>query len=65
MSDAVYLSLEQLRVGLYIHLDMKWMDHSFAFSDFKIKSEDQLQEIRRLPQSLAGQRIQNLVTKLT
>lgn len=48
MSDAVYLPLEQLRVGQYIHLDMKWMDHSFAFSDFKIKSEDQLQEIRRL-----------------
>ena len=48
MSDASYLSLDQLRVGLYVHLDMKWLDHSFAFSDFKIKSEDQLQEIRRM-----------------
>ena len=48
MSDVSYLSLDQLRVGLYVHLDMKWLDHSFAFSDFKIKSEDQLQEIRRM-----------------
>jgi len=48
MSDESYLSLDQLRVGLYIHLDVKWLDHSFAFSDFKIKSEDQLQEVRRL-----------------
>ena len=48
MTDVSYLSLDQLRVGLYVHLDMKWLDHSFAFSDFKIKSEDQLQEIRRM-----------------
>ena len=48
MSDVHYLSLDQLRVGLHVHLDMKWLDHSFAFSDFKIKSEEQLQEIRRM-----------------
>lgn len=48
MPDESYLSLDQLRVGLHVHLDMKWLEHSFAFSDFKIKSDDQLQEIRRL-----------------
>ncbi len=52
MSDAVdnalYVTAEQLRVGLYIHLDLHWTDHPFTFSSFKIKSQDQISTIRRL-----------------
>lgn len=43
-----YLRPEQLRVGLFIHLDLSWMDHPFTFSSFKIKSEDQIETIQRL-----------------
>jgi hypothetical protein len=48
MTDAHFITTDQLRVGLYIHLDMKWFEHPFAFSRFKIKSEQQIKVIRGL-----------------
>lgn len=42
------ISPDQLRVGLYIHLDLGWMDHPFTFSNFKIRSEDQIAQIKAL-----------------
>jgi HD-GYP domain-containing protein (c-di-GMP phosphodiesterase class II) len=42
------LTPDQLKVGLYVYLDLKWMEHPFAFSHFKIKSEDQIKVIRGL-----------------
>ncbi|MDD2880791.1 MAG: DUF3391 domain-containing protein [Rhodoferax sp.] len=42
------LSVDQLHVGLYVYLDLKWFEHPFAFSHFKIKSEDQIQTILKL-----------------
>lgn len=39
---------DQLRIGLYIHLDLGWMDHPFTFSNFKIRSEDQIAQIKAL-----------------
>lgn len=42
------VEMDQLRVGLYVYLDMKWFDHPFAFSHFKIKSADQIKTLRRL-----------------
>ncbi|MGL4319189.1 MAG: DUF3391 domain-containing protein, partial [Pseudomonas sp.] len=32
-----YIVPEQLCIGLYIQLDLKWWEHNFAFSNFKIK----------------------------
>lgn len=43
-----YTHPDQLCVGLYIHLDLGWMDHPFTFSNFKIKSQDQIEKIRAL-----------------
>ncbi|MDP3842810.1 MAG: DUF3391 domain-containing protein [Oxalobacteraceae bacterium] len=40
--------MDQLRVGLYIHLDLKWFEHPFAFSHFRIKNEEQIKTIRSL-----------------
>lgn len=40
--------MQHLRVGLYVHLDLGWMDHPFAFSHFKIVSEDQIATLRTL-----------------
>ncbi|BCB26788.1 HD family phosphohydrolase [Sulfurimicrobium lacus] len=40
--------MDQLRVGLYVDLELSWFEHPFAFSHFKIKSEDQIKIIRSL-----------------
>ena len=37
-----------LRVGLYVHLDLGWMDHPFPFGSFKISSQQQIDTIRGL-----------------
>lgn len=52
MDKPHYIKPEQLRIGLYVHLDLGWMDHPFTFNNFKIKDEGQIAEIRklRLPQ---------------
>ncbi|AYH43263.1 metal-dependent phosphohydrolase [Azoarcus sp. DN11] len=42
------VTMDQLRVGLYVMLDLDWFQHPFAFSQFKIKSEEQICEIRSL-----------------
>jgi putative nucleotidyltransferase with HDIG domain len=43
-----YVSPEQLCVGLYIHLDLGWMQHPFTLSHFKIKDQGQILKIRAL-----------------
>ena len=48
MSDEQTLSIDQLQVGHYIHLDLKWFEHPFAFSHFKIKSPAQIETLRGL-----------------
>ena len=48
MSDCIMLTMDQLRVGLYIYLDLKWFDQPFAFGHFRIKSEEQIAVIRSL-----------------
>ena len=40
--------MDQLRIGLYVYLDLTWFQHPFAFSHFKINSEDQIKTIRGL-----------------
>lgn len=42
------IGVDQLRVGQYVHLDLKWFEHPFAFSHFKIKSQAQIKSIRSL-----------------
>lgn len=38
----------QLQIGLYVLIDLKWMDHPFPLNRFKIKSEDQITAIAEL-----------------
>lgn len=47
-AEGFYISAEQLCIGLYVHLDLGWMQHSFAFSNFKIKDDEQVRKIRAL-----------------
>ena len=43
-----FITPGQLRVGLYIHLDLTWVEHPFTFSSFKIKNDEQIATIRTL-----------------
>lgn len=43
-----YINVNQLCIGLYIHLDLGWMDHPFTFGNFKIKDEEQIATIKKL-----------------
>jgi putative nucleotidyltransferase with HDIG domain len=43
-----YVTMDQLKIGLHVHLDLKWFEHPFAFNNFMIKSEDQIKLIRGL-----------------
>jgi len=43
-----YVTPGQLCVGLYVHLDLTWVNHPFTFSSFKIKSQDQIATIQGL-----------------
>lgn len=48
MSDQSRLTMDQLRVGLYVYLDLRWFEHPFPFGHFKIKTEEQIRTIRGL-----------------
>ena len=39
---------EQLRIGLYVHIDLPWTDHPFTFNSFKIRTQAQLDTLRAL-----------------
>jgi putative nucleotidyltransferase with HDIG domain len=43
-----YIEPGQLRVGMYIDLDLGWMAHPFPRSSFKITSEKQIETVRGL-----------------
>ena len=42
------IDVNQLKVGMFIHLDLGWMSHPFPLSSLKLSSEDQLLVLRRL-----------------
>lgn len=48
MTQTTTITPAQLQVGMYVHLDMKWFEHPFAFSHFKITSPEQIKTIRSL-----------------
>ena len=43
-----FIQVEQLKIGLYIHLDLGWMDHPFSLSNFKIQDEEQIAKIKKI-----------------
>lgn len=48
MTDQSRVTMDQLRVGLYVYLDLRWFEHPFSFGQFKIKSAEQIRTIRGL-----------------
>jgi len=42
------IEVDDLRVGMFVHLDMGWMSHPFPLGSFKISSAEQVATIRSL-----------------
>jgi putative nucleotidyltransferase with HDIG domain len=42
------IETSQLCVGLYVHLDIGWMDHPFPLSNFKIQDASQIEKIKAI-----------------
>ena len=42
------IAVDELRVGMFIHLDLKWWAHPFALSSFRLASPEQIATIKRL-----------------
>jgi len=40
--------VQQLQVGMFVHLDLGWMHHPFPLSSFRISSPEQIETIRGL-----------------
>lgn len=45
---SLLISPDQLRVGMYVELDLGWMAHPFALNHFKITSPEQIDALRGL-----------------
>lgn len=41
----VYVALTELRIGMFIHLELGWMSHPFPSSSFKIANDKQIETI--------------------
>ena len=46
--NTLLLKPDELRVGMYVHIGLGWMQHSFALNKFRIASEQQLADVRSL-----------------
>ncbi len=47
-NEAHFIDIAQLRLGLYVYLDLGWMAHPFALNSFKITTREQIDTIRGL-----------------
>jgi putative nucleotidyltransferase with HDIG domain len=50
-NQAHYISADQLRIGLYVFVDLPWLKHPFTSNRFRISSEKQISELRALGQA--------------
>ena len=45
---AIYVRPDQLRIGVFVCLELSWLDHNFARNSFKIRSAEQLLQLRQM-----------------
>jgi len=43
-----FIDTSQLRIGMFVYLDMGWMEHPFPVSNFRISHQEQIDKIRLL-----------------
>jgi putative nucleotidyltransferase with HDIG domain len=48
MQDTVFVAPEKLKLGMYVVLNLSWLDHPFAFNSFLIQTQAQIDTIRGL-----------------
>lgn len=48
MTSSILIDISQLRVGMYIQLDLGWMRHPFPVSSFRVASAEQIATLREL-----------------
>ncbi|RYF69909.1 MAG: DUF3391 domain-containing protein, partial [Comamonadaceae bacterium] len=48
VNSSILIDISQLRVGMYIQLDVGWMHHPFPVSSFRVASMDQIVTLREL-----------------
>lgn len=46
--QAQFIEVSDLRIGLFVYIDLGWMSHPFPLSSFKILSDEQIATIRSL-----------------
>lgn len=46
--DSKLIAIDQLKIGMYIKLDLNWFQHSFPMNAFKITNQQQITEILAL-----------------
>ncbi|QNM95285.1 HD-GYP domain-containing protein [Chitinimonas koreensis] len=44
----VYIVPAQLRLGLYVRLELDWLEHPFTFNQFKLTKQEQIDTLRSL-----------------
>lgn len=48
VDEPTRVDVDRLRPGVYVHLELKWLDHPFAFNSFKIRDQKQLNTLLSL-----------------
>lgn len=48
MSDEHYVDADKLAIGMYVKLDLSWLEHPFTFNSFLIRNEEQIAQLRAL-----------------
>lgn len=48
MNSSILIDISQLRIGMFIQLDLGWMAHPFPVSSFRVTSAEQITTLREL-----------------
>ena len=48
VNSSILIDISQLRVGMYIQLDVGWLHHPFPTSSFRVASSEQIATLREL-----------------
>lgn len=48
MSANQFIDVSRLTIGIFVHLDLGWMDHPFPLNSFKIHTQEQIDTLRAL-----------------
>lgn len=47
-SEAKFINVDELRIGMFVYIDLGWMRHPFPLNSFKLTSQDQIDTIQGL-----------------